>query len=166
MPRLRYNRLVLSIAIRYNSLARLYFDPVCGILNISVIDEPQQTRRAERARAKRPAAPRNGSRTGRLIQIGIAVLAVILVVESLFGSRGLSAMLDARRQYQSISADVDRLRAENLRLRYEARRLRQDPAAIEEAARRDLGYAAPGEKVFILRDARPAPTTPEPAAPK
>ena len=59
---------------------------------------------------------------------------MILVVESLFGSRGLSAMLDARRQYQAISADVDRLRAENLRLRYEAKRLREDPAAIEEAA--------------------------------
>jgi cell division protein FtsB len=85
---------------------------------------------------------------------------MILVVESLFGARGLSAMLDARRQHQSISADVDRLRAENLRLRYEAKRLREDPAAIEEVARRDLGYAAPGEKVFILRDAKPAPVTP------
>jgi cell division protein FtsB len=115
---------------------------------------------------KRPAPPRTSSRTGRLIQLGIAAVAMILVVESLFGSRGLSAMLDARRQYQSITADVDRLRAENLRLRYEAKRLREDPAAIEEAARRDLGYAAPGEKVFILRDAKPAPTTPEPAAPK
>src|SRR4029078_7180151 len=31
---------------------------------------------------------------------------------------------------------------------------------IEEAARRDLGYMAPGEKVFILHDAKPAPTTP------
>jgi cell division protein FtsB len=87
-------------------------------------------------------------------------VAIILVVESLFGSRGLSAMMDARHQYQSISADVDRLRAENLRLRYEAKRLRDDPAAIEEAARRDLGFAAPGEKVFIIRDAKPAPVTP------
>jgi cell division protein FtsB len=94
------------------------------------------------------------------------VLALILVVESLFGSRGLNAMLDARRQYQAIAADVERLRAENLRLRSEAKRLREDPAAIEEAARRDLGYAAPGEKVFIIRDAKPAPTTPEPPAPK
>jgi cell division protein FtsB len=131
-----------------------------------VIDDLQTPRRAERARAKRPAPPRTSSRTGRLIQLGIAAVAMILVVESLFGSRGLSAMLAARRQYQSITADVDRLRAENLRLRYEAKRLREDPAAIEEAARRDLGYAAPGEKVFILRDAKPAPTTPEPAAPK
>ena len=129
-------------------------------------DDLQTPRRLERARAKRPAPPRSSSRTGRLVQLGIAALAVILVVESLFGSRGLSAMLDARRQYQAISADVDRLRAENLRLRYEAKRLREDPAAIEEAARRDLGYAAPGEKLFILRDAKPAPTTPAPPGPK
>jgi len=125
-----------------------------------VIDDLQTPRRAERARAKRPAPPRTSSRTGRLVQLGIAAVAMILVVESLFGSRGLSAMMGARRQYQSIAAEVDRLRAENLRLRYEAKRLREDPAAIEEAARRDLGYAAPGEKVFILRDAKPAPVTP------
>ena len=129
-------------------------------------DDLQTPRRPERARAKRPTPPRTSSRTGQLVQLGIAALAIILVVESLFGARGLSAMLDARRQYRSISAEVDRLRAENLRLRYEAKRLREDPAAIEEAARRDLGYAAPGEKVFILRDAKPAPTTPEPSGPK
>jgi cell division protein FtsB len=130
------------------------------------VSDDQEPRGPDRARARRNPAPRTSSRTGRLIQLGIAVLALILVVESLFGSRGLNAMLDARRQYQAIAADVERLRAENLRLRGEAKRLREDPAAIEEAARRDLGYAAPGETVFIIRDAKPAPATPEPPAPK
>lgn len=83
-----------------------------------------------------------------------------LVVESLFGARGLSAMMQARREYAVLANDLDRIRAENQRLQAEARRLREDPTAIEEAARRDLGYMAPGEKVFILHDAKPAPTTP------
>ena len=33
-----------------------------------------------------------------------------------------------------------------------ARRLREDPAAIEEIARRELGLIKPGERVFILKD--------------
>ena len=34
-------------------------------------------------------------------------------------------------------------------MRNEARRLREDPTAIEELARRELGLIKPGEKVFI-----------------
>jgi cell division protein FtsB len=96
-----------------------------------------------------------------LLQIGLALAALTLVIESLFGARGLSAMLDARREYQTLSSDLDRLRAENQRLHGEMQRLREDPSAIEEAARRDLGYMAPGEKVFIIHDAKPAPSTPK-----
>ena len=40
-------------------------------------------------------------------------------------------------------------------LREDARRLREDPAAIEEIARRELGLMSPGEKLFIIRDVEP-----------
>jgi cell division protein FtsB len=33
-----------------------------------------------------------------------------------------------------------------------ARRLRDDPAAIEEQARRELGLIKPGEVLFIIKD--------------
>ena len=49
---------------------------------------------------------------------------------------------------------LDHLRAENAALRSQARRLREDPTAIEEVARRDLGLIAPGEIVFIIKDAK------------
>jgi cell division protein FtsB len=104
----------------------------------------------------RPSA----SRLSRLIQIGLALAALTLVVESLFGTGGLAAMMQARREYAVLASDLDRVRAENQRLQAEAKRLREDPTAIEEAARRDLGYMSPGEKVFILHDAKPAPSTP------
>ena len=119
-------------------------------------------RRASGTRRPRPAqTPRpSTSRVSRLIQIGLALAALTLVVESLFGSRGLSAMMQARREYAVLANDLDRVRAENQRLQAEARRLREDPTAIEEAARRELGYMAPGEKVFILHDAKPAPIPP------
>jgi cell division protein FtsB len=126
-----------------------------------VIDPPEAPPRRTPRPARWPASQRPATRAGRLVRVGLALLALTLVIESLFGSRGLSAMLQARKDYATATAELDRLRAENAGLRGEARRLREDPAAIEEAARRDLGYMAPGEKVFILKDARPAPVTPQ-----
>ena len=49
-------------------------------------------------------------------------------------------------------ADV---RTDNARLREEARRLQEDPSAIEDLARRELGLIKPGEKLFILKDVPP-----------
>lgn len=68
-------------------------------------------------------------------------------------------MLRARRQYDELSATLARQRAENERLKDEASRLRNDPGAIEEIARRELGLIRPGEKVFIIKDLK-TPSTP------
>jgi len=65
-------------------------------------------------------------------------------------------MLRARHRYDQLAGTIARQRAENARLREEVRRLREDPGAIEEIARRDLGLIRPGEKVFIVKDL-PAP---------
>lgn len=79
-------------------------------------------------------------------------MASVIVVDGLVGDRGLLAMLRARQEYDALSASIARQRAENARLRETARRLREDPAAIEEIARRELGLIKPGERVFILKD--------------
>jgi cell division protein FtsB len=81
--------------------------------------------------------------------------AIVLIVDALVGDRGFLAMLRARRQYAQLSATLERQRGENARLRDEAGRLRNDPAAIEELARRELGLIRPGEKVFIIKDLKP-----------
>jgi cell division protein FtsB len=83
----------------------------------------------------------------------MCVGAALLLAEALFGDRGFTAMIEARRQHHAAQASLDRLRSENAVLRAQARRLREDPEAIEEIARRDLRLAAPGEIVFIVRDA-------------
>jgi cell division protein FtsB len=80
----------------------------------------------------------------------------IIVVNGLVGDRGLLAMLRARHDGDLLAATIARQRAENARLREEARRLREDPSAIEEVARRELGLIKPGEKVFIIKDVKPA----------
>jgi cell division protein FtsB len=81
--------------------------------------------------------------------------ALVLIVDGLIGDRGLMAMLRARRQYDDLSVALVHQRAENARLRDEAGRLRNDPGAIEELARRELGLIRPGEKVFIIKDLKP-----------
>jgi cell division protein FtsB len=86
-----------------------------------------------------------------LLVVGGAVL-----VDGLVGERGLVAMLRARHEYDRLSASIERQRAENGKLREEARRLKDDPAAIEEVARRELGLIKPGERVFIVKDVPPA----------
>jgi len=78
--------------------------------------------------------------------------AALLLAESIFGERGFTAMIEARRQYQAVQGSLDQLRAENAALRSQAQRLREDPATIEEIARRDLRLQAPGEVVFIVKD--------------
>lgn len=79
-----------------------------------------------------------------------------MMVDAVVGERGLLAMLRAREQYQAASDALDRQRAENERLRERVERLKNDPAAIEEVARGELGLMRPGEKVFIVKDLKPS----------
>ncbi len=78
------------------------------------------------------------------------------MVDAIVGEKGLIAMLKARQQYEALEQSLARARSQNSQLREEARRLREDPAAIEEIARRELGLMKPGEKLFIIKDVRPA----------
>ena len=64
-------------------------------------------------------------------------------------------MMRARRQYDELSATIARQRMDNARLRDAARRLRDDPATIEEIARRELGLIRQGERLFIIKDVSP-----------
>lgn len=88
----------------------------------------------------------------RALPATFVLLTAVVAVDSVVGDKGLMAMLKARRQYRSLAAALDRAKSENARLREEARRLREDPAAIEEIARRELGLIRPGEKLFIVKD--------------
>ena len=105
---------------------------------------------------RRTPKPKKQGRTRQIVRVLLVLVAIVIVTDALVGDQGLVAMLHARHQYEQLAADVTRQRAENARLSEEVRRLKDDPTAIEEAARRDLGLIRPGEKVFIVRDV-PAP---------
>lgn len=88
----------------------------------------------------------------RVVHLLLLVFAAIVVIDAVVGDGGLVAMMRARQRYADLANGLDRLKADNRHLREENRRLRDDPAALEEAARRDLGLMKPGETVFILAD--------------
>jgi cell division protein FtsB len=99
--------------------------------------------------------PRRAPRGRRVVRWLLLFVASLIVVDGLVGDRGLLAMLRARKEYDRLAATIARQRSENGVLRERARRLADDPAAIEEVARRDLGLIRPGERVFIIKDVSP-----------
>ena len=99
-------------------------------------------------------APRllGSSTARRLLRYGLMVVTAVVVIDAVVGEKGLMALLRARQEYHALESSLRAARAENQRLREQARRYREDPAAIEELARKDLGLIKPGEKLFIIRD--------------
>jgi len=76
-----------------------------------------------------------------------------LVANALIGESGMLATRMAGNQESHLEDRIAALKADNDALREQARRLREDPALIEEVARRELGMIRPGERVFIIRPA-------------
>ena len=97
---------------------------------------------------------------GRAVQYLIVFLGSVLVVDALVGDKGVLQMLKKRQELRVLDQDVAAARARNAQMRAEIDRLKTDPAAMEELARKDLGLIKPGEKLFIIRDAPPADQRP------
>ncbi len=93
-----------------------------------------------------------GKRIGQILAI---VFAIVLMVDAIVGDRGLLAQRRATRDFDLLTKALELKRMENARLQEEVRRLKDDPTAIEELARRELGLIRPGEKVFIVKDLKP-----------
>ncbi|MDP6604781.1 MAG: septum formation initiator family protein [Dehalococcoidia bacterium] len=109
--------------------------------------------RAPRRNARRKPAP---PRSRRTLQLLLLFVTSILLADAIIGERGLLETLRARRRDTALQTEIAEQRQENARLREQARRLREDPAAIEAIARRDLGLLSPGEILFIIKDVKPA----------
>ncbi len=108
------------------------------------------TKKAAATSTSSPTAPLSGRRSA--VHYLIVIVGLIVAIDALVGDKGLMAMLKARQDYRGLEISLARARAENARMRDQARRLREDPATIEGIARRELGLIQPGEKLFLLRD--------------
>jgi cell division protein FtsB len=79
-----------------------------------------------------------------------AVLAGVLSLASVADARGFRRYLKLRQDVEALQERNRALAQQNEALLREINALRKDPAALERAAREELGYVKPGELVFHL----------------
>jgi cell division protein FtsB len=91
----------------------------------------------------------------RAFVLGTVIALLALGVGSVFGDRGILAMLSEREKVEALRSELETLRAENARLSAEIAELRTSPRAIERLAREELGLARADETVFLIREAAP-----------
>ena len=99
-----------------------------------------------------PPFPRRQPR--RFWSHAVLFTACVLLVNAVFGEKGLMDTQRARKSYAASAIELARLMRENAALRDEARRLRRDPAAIESVARGELGLLRAGEILVTIKDVR------------
>lgn len=120
-----------------------------------------RTGQAGRARQRIGSADARDRRQRTITWILLAAVGILLV-NALVGENGYLATVQARQEEAIIANAVARLRLENQQLKAERERLQDDPAAIEEAARRELGMLRPGEAIVVVQDAPNVPDAPPP----
>jgi len=99
-----------------------------------------------------PAAQRRPER--KFWSHALLFAACVLLVNGLFGERGLMETIRARRAYANAAKDLARLKRENAGLRDQVHRLRDDPATIEAVARGELGLVKPGEILVTVKESK------------
>ena len=123
---------------------------------------PQAEAFAERAMEKlRPAFTWVYGARRRLSTAGVAALTVWLFFHVMFGANGMVVYRQKRAEYQNLQKQIDALQKENDYYGGQVKALQTDPKTIEKEAREQLGYARPGEVVYVAP--APAPSQPRDA---
>jgi cell division protein FtsB len=109
---------------------------------------------------KKASAPPSGAtaarrRGRRAIEYALVLIGCVVFLDALVGEKGLLETFKKREEYRRLEQAIHRAQIENQQLAAEAERLRNDPRAIEELARKELGLIKPGERLFILKDRAP-----------
>jgi cell division protein FtsB len=86
------------------------------------------------------------------------LVATLLFVHVVFGANGMVIYKQKRAEYESLQKQITREQQENDRYTQQITGLKTDQKSIEKEAREQLGYAKPGEYVYV-------PPTPAKAAP-
>jgi cell division protein FtsB len=92
------------------------------------------------------------ARIRRLVHLLLLLATAVVFVNAIVGEGGMVVRQERQKKYNQLASELDQLKSANELMREQNRRLRDDPAALEEAARRDLGLMKRGETVFIVKD--------------
>jgi cell division protein FtsB len=128
-------------------------------MNSSSPADHEAPRTRPRARRQLYNVPDAKQRRQRWVTYGLFMGSCALLVNAVVGENGYLATLRGRQEHATVAAALTKLRLDNQHLTDDIGRILQFPAAaMEEAARRELGFIKPGETLVIIRDARPATT--------
>jgi cell division protein FtsB len=106
----------------------------------------------------RPGAMRIYALRRRIATVAVTGLAAFLFVHVMFGANGMVIYKQKRAEYQTLEKQIDHVQQENDWYAQQIHGLKSDAEAIEKEAREQLGYAKPGEFVYVTP--APAPTAP------
>ena len=95
----------------------------------------------------------------RIATVAVAVLSASLFVHVMFGANGMVIYKQKRAEYQALRKQIVQVQKENELYTQQIQGLKSDQKAVEKEAREQLGYAKPGEYVYV------APAPAKPAAP-
>lgn len=96
----------------------------------------------------------------RIATVAVAVLACSLFLHVMFGANGMVVYKQKRAEREALQKQIAQVQGENERYTQQIQGLKSDQKSIEKEAREQLGYAKPGEFVYVP----PAPAKPTPPA--
>jgi cell division protein FtsB len=106
----------------------------------------------------RPAFARVYGMRRRIATVAVFGLACLLLVHVMFGANGMVVYKQKRAEYQQLQKQIGQIQKENDLYTQRIQGLKSDEKAIEKEAREQLGYAKPGEYVYVAPAAvKPAP---------
>ena len=95
----------------------------------------------------------------RIATVAVTVLAASLFVHVMFGANGMVVYKQKRAEYEALKKQMVQAQQETDRYTQQIQGLKSDQKAVEKEAREQLGYAKPGEYVYVA----PAPAKPAPS---
>jgi len=93
----------------------------------------------------------------RIATVAVIILAASLFVHVMFGANGMVVYKQKRAEYQELHKQIVRVQEDNDRYTQQIQGLKTDQTAIEKEAREQLGYAKPGEYVYVPPKPAPVP---------
>ena len=106
----------------------------------------------------RPYAQQLYAMRRRIATVSVVLITVWLFVHVMFGANGMVVYKQKRAEHQELRKQLDQVQKENERYTQQIQGLKSDQTAIEKEAREQLGYAKPGEYVYVP----PSPAKPVP----
>lgn len=88
----------------------------------------------------------------RVLPLAVLAVATISVPVMMLSPTGLPRLRNLEEERHQVSAEISRLGAQITALRAEVSRIKTDPAAVERAARDELGLVRTTEVVFQFSD--------------